>query len=220
MSMDSFAVVSLIHTPSTSPPINLLLFLFVVLRQRPCPIKISLKVSQRDKHKMVETYHAKWDKQNEDTVTCWDDLPPSERLPPLRYSETDTDGWEDLDVSVLYFYAGLIPCVGKWDPLPRISSSACSLISPFIRDLLQWPLGIPNDGSIDVAVQETTSALSLVGQMGTAPQGGQYWSNSVRKVIFSHVCRTNSLRPFLRRIPPPKNIRPIATLLQSPRIPC
>jgi sphingosine kinase len=88
-------------------------FYFAVVRQRPCPIKISLKVAERDKHKMHETYQATWNKQDYDTKTCWDDLTPSEKLPPLRYSEIDTDGWEDFDVPVLYFYGGFMPYVGR-----------------------------------------------------------------------------------------------------------
>lgn len=81
---------------------------FVVFRQRPCPIRISLKVSERDKHKMHKTYQATW-REQADTETCWDGLPSSEKLPPLRCSETDTDGWEDFDVPILYFYGGLLP---------------------------------------------------------------------------------------------------------------
>lgn len=32
---------------------------------------------------------------------------------------------------------------------------------------------------MDIAVQEITSMSSLIGQMGVAPQGGQYWSETV-----------------------------------------
>jgi sphingosine kinase len=60
-------------------------------------------------------------------------------------------------------------------------SSEC-LLTPaltFTRDLLQWPLAIPNDGLIDIVVQETASPSSLVSQMGRAPHGGQYWFKTV-----------------------------------------
>ena len=53
------------------------------------------------------------------------------------------------------------------------------LSSPSIRDLLQWPLAQPNDGLIDVAIQEMTPTTALVGQMDVAPRGGQYWSKTV-----------------------------------------
>ena len=52
--------------------------------------------------------------QENNWKTCWDDLHPSEKLPPLKRSETDTDGWEDFDLPVFYFYGGLIPYVGRY----------------------------------------------------------------------------------------------------------
>jgi sphingosine kinase len=84
-----------------------------VIWQRPSPIKISLKVSERDKHKLIETYQSAYE-QDWDGKTCWDDLHPSEKLPPLKHSETDTDGWEDFDVPVLYFSAGLMPYASRY----------------------------------------------------------------------------------------------------------
>lgn len=96
--------------------------------------------------------------QQDDGKTCWDSLLPSEKLPPLRYSDTDADGWEDIELPVLYFYGGLIPYVS--------------------RDLLQWPLALPNDGLIDIAVQEMDSLSSLIGGMDVAPRGGHYWSGT------------------------------------------
>lgn len=107
--MDSFAVVrpTCLHCRTSTSHLH-----FSVFRQRPCPIKISLKVSERDKYKMHKTYQATWNEQG-DTKTCWDDLPLSEKLPPLRYSETDADGWEDFNAPVLYFYGGFMPYVGR-----------------------------------------------------------------------------------------------------------
>ena len=67
---------------------------------------------------MYETYQSTWNKQDEDGETCWDGLDPSEKLPPLKHSGTDTDGWEDLDVPVLYFYGGFLPYVSQYVYLP------------------------------------------------------------------------------------------------------
>ena len=44
---------------------------------------------------MHETYQSAWHMQESNGKTCWDDLHPSEKLPTLKRSETDTDGWED-----------------------------------------------------------------------------------------------------------------------------
>lgn len=67
---------------------------------------------------MHENYQSAYHKQDEDRKTCWDGLDPYEKLPPLKHSETDTDGWEDVDVPVLYFYGGLMPYVGQYVSLP------------------------------------------------------------------------------------------------------
>jgi len=131
-------------------------FLRGIIWQRPSPIKISLKVSERDKLKLHENYQSAWHKRDDDGKTCWDDLDPSEKLPPLKHSETDTEGWEDVNLPTLYFYGGLMPYVG--------------------RDLLQWPLAIPNEGLIDIAIQETDSMSRLISFMNVSPRGGQYWA--------------------------------------------
>ena len=63
---------------------------------------------------MHENYQSAWNKQGEDGKTCWDDLDPSEKLPPLKHSETDTEGWENFDLPSLYFYGGLMPYVSQY----------------------------------------------------------------------------------------------------------
>lgn len=85
----------------------------VVIWQRPSPIKISFKASERDKLKMLENYQSAWHTRDEDGKTCWDDLDPSEKLPSLKHSETDTEGWEDFNLPTLYFYGGSMPYVSQ-----------------------------------------------------------------------------------------------------------
>ena len=174
-----------VRSPILSTPLSLDLTAldFAVIWQRPYPMKISLKVSERDKHKMYETYQATLHNQDQDTGTCWDDTPLSENLPPLKHSETDTDGWEDFDVPVLYFYGGLLPYVGRCVFSSASTGCSRSWSSPYSRDLLQWPLALPKEGLIDVAVQETASVSSLLRLIGSAPQGGSYWSDKVSERI-------------------------------------
>ena len=82
---------------------------------------------------MYENYQSAWHKQDNVGKTCWDDLHPSEKLPPLKYSEADTDGWEDFDVPVLYFYGGLMPyvsqCVSLSTSIVTISLPGSHLLS-------------------------------------------------------------------------------------------
>ena len=80
---------------------------------------------------MQENYQSAWHKQDEDRKTCWDDLDPSEKLPPLKHSETDTDGWEDIDFPVLYFYSGLLPYASRCVSLPALVAGV-SLPGPHI----------------------------------------------------------------------------------------
>lgn len=81
---------------------------------------------------MRDRYQSVWNKQDEDGSTCWDDLHPSEKLPPLKYSEADTDGWEEFDLPVLYIYGGLLPypsrCVSLSTPIPSPLSISLVLI--------------------------------------------------------------------------------------------
>ena len=82
---------------------------------------------------MHETYQSAWHTQENNGETCWDDLHPSEKLPPLKHSETDTDGWEDFDLPILYFYGGLIPYVGRYVFFfLLLSSPSRSLVLTFI----------------------------------------------------------------------------------------
>ena len=96
-----------IHLVCTIGPRHIPLHLAAIW-QRPCPIQIPLKVSERDKHKTYEACQSALREQDNDGKTCWNDLHLSEELPPLEHSETDTD------IPVLYFYGGLIPCVSQY----------------------------------------------------------------------------------------------------------
>lgn len=116
------------HSPRLTHWLRLTPSAFVALWQRPCQISISLKVSERDKHSMNKMYQSSWDKQGEDERTCWNDLDPSEKLPPLKHSGMDVGGWEDFDAPVLYFYAGLMPYVSRYVALLTLSSLCCPLV--------------------------------------------------------------------------------------------
>lgn len=62
-------------------------------------------------------------------------------LPPLRHSKDD-DGWTTLDKPLLYVFAGKGPYVG--------------------RDLMAFPVSLPDDGLIDIAAQQVVSKLFIV----------------------------------------------------------
>ncbi|KZS99214.1 hypothetical protein SISNIDRAFT_546021 [Sistotremastrum niveocremeum HHB9708] len=71
-----------------------------------------------------------------------------------------TSEWVTLDKPILYFYAGKMPYVA--------------------RDLMQFPLSVPGDGTIDLAIQEVTSRWTLLKAIDGADRGQQIYIPSQR----------------------------------------
>ncbi len=157
------------------------------MKHKPCPIKLSIKVVESDKHAMVKALHSSRSKKfnasstpssststttslspeiipvhqdSPDSSVDVADIPSSkdesspetrtlsivpdtdsEKLPPLRFSGngSSSEGWITFDKPVTYLYAGKGPYVGL--------------------DLMQFPVSLPDDGLIDVVVQERASPL-------------------------------------------------------------
>ncbi|KDQ60793.1 hypothetical protein JAAARDRAFT_31774 [Jaapia argillacea MUCL 33604] len=132
----------------------LLGFLRGVLRFKPCPVTLSIKVAERDKVKMAEYIRSVQPKDDE--IHRQEDQldQPHDTLPPLKHSDLDED-WISLDTPLLYIYAGQGPYVG--------------------RDLMQFPVSLPDDGLIDVVAQELTSRGDMLKAMDEAEKGAPYW---------------------------------------------
>ncbi|KAL4253166.1 Lipid Phosphate Formation and Regulation [Abortiporus biennis] len=147
-----------------------------IVKHRACPIKLQIKVAESDKSAMLRALdsarqqfsvsssvdtstlvtapegNAKSKPQNGDS---------SETLPDLKYrtvNPTEEDGWITFDQPVSYLYAGKGPYVGK--------------------DLMQFPVSLPNDGYIDVVVQEQIGRGELLKAMDGAEVGKAYFMNS------------------------------------------
>lgn len=131
-----------------------------MIQRRACPVKVSIKVAESDKRKMVTALHtARTDaiariaalsspapsdaSDAPDAPATDNDLDPDVKpsvLPPLRYRDhvmVEGDGWIVFDKPLLYLYAGKGPFVS--------------------RDLMQFPVSHPDDGYIDVVIQEHVS---------------------------------------------------------------
>ena len=52
---------------------------------------------------MHETYQSAWHAQENNGETCWDDLHPSEKLPPLKHSKTDANGFRFASFVLLWW---------------------------------------------------------------------------------------------------------------------
>jgi len=129
-----------------------------VLTRKACPVAISVKVADRDKHNMLKQYMSV---RNSDSATT--EAPPTEAaetstLPPLKYSAEDKDGWVDIDTPILFLNAGKAPFAS--------------------RDLMQWPLSLPDDGLIDLVLQELIPRSQLLVNMSGAEKGAPFWLNS------------------------------------------
>ncbi|KAF8212211.1 ATP-NAD kinase-like domain-containing protein [Mycena galopus ATCC 62051] len=80
----------------------------------------------------------------------------------LEKRRTGNEGWTVVDEPLLYVYAGKGPYVG--------------------RDLMTFPMSLPDDGLIDIAAQPVSSRSEVLGNLGGAPKGEHYWSPSFKYV--------------------------------------
>ena len=118
-------------------------------------MKVSIKVSESDKQKMMEDWRAARTSAAERIRVHGDQHPDgsdaedeevgadaanarTSSLPELLHLEKPQgDGWIEFEKPILYLYAGKGPYVS--------------------RDLMQFPVSHPDDGYIDVVIQERVS---------------------------------------------------------------
>ncbi|KAH7103880.1 ATP-NAD kinase-like domain-containing protein [Auriculariales sp. MPI-PUGE-AT-0066] len=154
-------------------------FMFGFLRGlvsfKSCPIELSICVSSDDKKKMVESHRALRSKHiassSRSNLLEGDE---EAELPPLRYAEGPDENWITFEKPVLYVYAGKVPYVSI--------------------DLCQFPIVHPNDGLIDLVIQERSNRGEVVKAIGVAPTGKQYWIES-QHYFKVHAYRAKPLGP-------------------------
>ncbi|KAK7460375.1 sphinganine kinase lcb4 [Stygiomarasmius scandens] len=161
-----------------------------LIKFKPCDVQLSYKGAEMDKHQMFQTLQSRRKAVDDSTSVpvlpgipasptsanfaatstdadgdrLEDDPKDGTGLPDLKYSMEDTEGWNKFDEKLLYLYAGKGPFVG--------------------RDLMAFPVSLPDDGLIDIVVQShtKTSRLEILGSFEGAPRGEQYWSDSIHYV--------------------------------------
>ncbi|OBZ75597.1 Sphingoid long chain base kinase 4 [Grifola frondosa] len=143
-------------------------FLNGVLKMKHCPVKLSIKVSESDKKKMVRDLHASRSKaqaqhgpasdQDIEQAASGSSRSASTSLPPLKYAAMDSEGWITFEKPMLYLYAGKGPYVS--------------------RDFMQFPVSTPNDGLIDVIAQSPSTRGELLKAMDGAEKGEPFWLDS------------------------------------------
>ncbi|CAL1704519.1 unnamed protein product [Somion occarium] len=144
-----------------------------IARNRACPVKLQIKVAESDKKAMFQSFKetraraisnsspqlvedstADGNSETNGNANAKD----STSLPSLRFHEEDPvndEGWITFDKPVSYIYAGKGPFVS--------------------RDFMQFPVSLPNDGCIDVVVQEVAPRSQMLSAMDGAEKGIPYW---------------------------------------------
>jgi sphingosine kinase len=84
-----------------------------VLQMRQCPVELSYKAAELDKNKMVEAMMRDGD-PDKTTFTPGDESTPGIRLPGLKYSKEDDDGWTVFDKPIFTVFAGKVPYVSRY----------------------------------------------------------------------------------------------------------
>lgn len=140
-------------SPSPQPQSSVVVADFVwrwrllVLTQKKCPVSVSIKAIESDKDKILSTFRASSSSTTSSTntsppqpnghaPTADEATTPTGGLPPMKYNfeNAEGDGWVGFDKDICFVYAGKGPYVA--------------------RDLMQFPVSLPNDGAVDVVVQE------------------------------------------------------------------
>ncbi|KAK0239940.1 ATP-NAD kinase-like domain-containing protein [Armillaria nabsnona] len=142
---------------------------------KPCAVQFSYKAAEEDKDKMAQECYARRvnDKSaTERTIPAANENSDS-ALPPLTTDESD-EGWTTFDKPLLYLYAGKGPFVG--------------------RDLMAFPVSLPDDGLIDIVAQTLSSRSEVIHDLAEGPKGGHFWKDSLH-YIKAHAYRMKPLAP-------------------------
>lgn len=123
-----------------------------VLQPRQCPVTLSVKVAEQDKHKMVQALHSRQKGTTNNHLSGGSSVKTDLNRPQ---QPEDEQGWITFDKPILYVYAGQGPYVG--------------------RDLMAFPVSLPDDGMIDVIAQELTTRGEILSGMVGAQNGNPYW---------------------------------------------
>jgi sphingosine kinase len=131
-------------------------FLRGVISAKTYRFKISAKIDAADKAAMVEALRKYENSATNDEHPRAEVESPSTGLPPLQYVD-DHEGWSTFEGPILYFYAGKGPYVS--------------------RELMQFPVSLPNDGMVDLVIQGRLSRAEMLKHMNGAEKGAAYWQD-------------------------------------------
>ncbi|KAJ4000735.1 ATP-NAD kinase-like domain-containing protein [Lentinula boryana] len=133
-----------------------------LIKFKPCNVQLSYKAVEQDKKKMFENLNFRRSKNG--SVVPRENQDDNSELPESKIGLDETEGWTTFPEPLLYLYAGKGPYVG--------------------RDLMAFPVSLPDDGLIDIVVQSTKnfSRTDVLASFGGAPKGELYWNDSLHYV--------------------------------------
>jgi len=135
----------------------LLGFLRGLIAFKSCPVTLQIKVAEQDKSKMVEALRSTLS-ENATDVQSASESDFKGTVPPLTQAVDEKDGWLTFDKPMLYICAGQGPYIG--------------------RDLMQLPVSLPDDGLIDIAIQELNSRGAMLKVVDIGATGQGFWLDS------------------------------------------
>ncbi|KZP19451.1 hypothetical protein FIBSPDRAFT_827966 [Athelia psychrophila] len=148
-------------------------FLRGLVAFKTCPLVVQIKVAEQDKARMVQALESskasspagpqgQGQLQSPTSPSC--DAGSACKaaaegsLPDLAQPVDQMDGWLTFDKPAVYLYAGKGPFVA--------------------RDLMQFPVSVPDDGYVDIVVQERRTRLEMISGIEGAASGAQFWLES------------------------------------------
>ncbi|KAJ3725910.1 ATP-NAD kinase-like domain-containing protein [Lentinula raphanica] len=132
-----------------------------LIKFKPCDVQLSYKAVEQDKRKMFENLNLRLSKRSDYTP---EDLDDDTTLPEPKVGSNETEGWTTFSEPLLYMYAGKGPYVA--------------------RTFMAFPVSLPDDGLIDIAVQSTKnfSRTGVLSSFDGAPKGEIYWNDSLHYI--------------------------------------
>ncbi|KAH9981169.1 ATP-NAD kinase-like domain-containing protein, partial [Lactifluus volemus] len=139
-----------------------------LLTRKAYRFSISVKTGVADKSAMIEALREYTSSAPHYEAPPREELPENTTaLPPLLYAN-DTEGWTTFEGPILYLYAGKGPYVS--------------------RDLMQFPVSVPNDGMVDLVIQGRLSRTEMWYSLDGAEKGATFWQNN------AHYLKTSAYR--------------------------
>ncbi|RDX56689.1 hypothetical protein OH76DRAFT_1395809 [Lentinus brumalis] len=147
-------------------------FIYEVIKNKQVSAKVSIKIAEQDKRKMVQDLQAAR-AQARSTIASADASDPATLttdgessttgtgLPELKHTgaaRVNDDGWVTFDKPFTFLYAGQGPYVST--------------------DLMQFPVSQPNDGLIDVVLQLQSDRGTMLKAIDGAEHGNPFWMDA------------------------------------------